>query len=74
MSDDPKVSKLTLVERETTDVDEVLRYAMTVGLKTVVVIGMTEDDEFHFHAEATNQESLWLLKLAEQHLFESESE
>lgn len=69
MPDDPKVSKLRLVEREESDVDAVLRYAMGLGLQRVVVLGTMDDETFHFDSVATNHEVLWLLKLAENHLF-----
>lgn len=74
MADDPKVSKLHLVERESTDADEVFRDAMQAGLTTLVIIGSTEGGDFHFDSVATNHEALWLLKMAERHLFDSEDE
>lgn len=74
MPDDPKVSKLHLVERETTDVEEVLRYAMSARLENVVVLGVTEDGDFHFDSVATNHEALWLLKMGENHLFAADND
>lgn len=69
MSDDDNVTILPVVTTLAVPVDRVLKKALDNGLKSVIVIGITDDGEFWFSAsEADGGDVLWWLEVAKKRL------
>lgn len=62
---------LPVVTRLDLPPERIIEAAASAGLKDVIVIGLTDDDDFYFAGNmADGGKALWLLELAKLKLFE----